>query len=452
MLDDKSKLTFTDRDEFQRRSIAEKVINLLKSDIDVSPMVIDGGWGTGKTEFCLKLINLMSENDTHHLIYVDAFKADHANEPLLTILSEVVKILPDDPSREKVIKKLIPAIRFGAKVIGKGAIAHILRQDATKVVDDFDKEIQQVTDKAIDASVEALLKEHVKAEENLNKLQTVLEGIAESKPIVIFIDELDRCRPDFSVSMLEIIKHIFAIAGVKFVLVTNSNQLKASINHCYGHSVDAQRYLDKFLKFRFELTQRTNRQHRHAALASRQHFFALVKTGKYLPENYLKNELFGRAVEHLIKHLSLSLREVETVVRYIHIAQVLSSSEKFLPNQYLGFTLLRLLGVFIFCFEPKIVSDLSKGIVDSGAIGEFIGITELTELGNDSIRPEAFEVIMVMLARDCNRNADLYKPKDEHLAKWDKYINNGFMGRFPPDPNDAIEEIRQMIALLALEH
>ena len=41
--------TFDERDEFQRRSIAEKAIKLLKSDIEISPMVIDGSWGTGKT-------------------------------------------------------------------------------------------------------------------------------------------------------------------------------------------------------------------------------------------------------------------------------------------------------------------------------------------------------------------------------------------------------------------
>lgn len=63
-------ITFTDRDEFQRKAVAEKVSRLLNSDIDVSPMIVDGSWGTGKTEFCHKLINMMGEDGTHHLIYV----------------------------------------------------------------------------------------------------------------------------------------------------------------------------------------------------------------------------------------------------------------------------------------------------------------------------------------------------------------------------------------------
>ena len=49
--------TFDYRDEFLRKPIAEKLISLLDSDINLSPLVIDGGWGTGKTEFCKKVAN-----------------------------------------------------------------------------------------------------------------------------------------------------------------------------------------------------------------------------------------------------------------------------------------------------------------------------------------------------------------------------------------------------------
>lgn len=77
------------------------------------------GLGTGKTEFCHKLINLMTEEDTHHLIYVDAFQADHADEPLLTVLAEVVNILSSEEDKESFIKKAIPAARYGLKTLAK---------------------------------------------------------------------------------------------------------------------------------------------------------------------------------------------------------------------------------------------------------------------------------------------------------------------------------------------
>lgn len=56
-------LSFSDRDEFQRKSIAENIVKLLIPETDISPLVIDGDWGTGKTEFSIKLKNLILEQE-----------------------------------------------------------------------------------------------------------------------------------------------------------------------------------------------------------------------------------------------------------------------------------------------------------------------------------------------------------------------------------------------------
>ena len=54
-------LTFQMRDEFKRQAIAEKLIKLIETKIDISPALLDGAWGSGKTEFCQKMLNLMVE-------------------------------------------------------------------------------------------------------------------------------------------------------------------------------------------------------------------------------------------------------------------------------------------------------------------------------------------------------------------------------------------------------
>ena len=83
------RITFDDRDEFNRKEFADKVIKLLCSEIDVSPLVIDDDWGIGKTEFCRKLIQLINAEhaDTLQAIYVDAFAEDYFDNPLISILS-----------------------------------------------------------------------------------------------------------------------------------------------------------------------------------------------------------------------------------------------------------------------------------------------------------------------------------------------------------------------------
>lgn len=246
-------LSFEIRDEFARKPVAEKIIQLLTSDINVSPMIINGVWGSGKTEFTLKLINLFKE--THgdfECVYLDAFRAEHGNNPILSLLSEVIKSLPG-AEQSSTIKKIAPTLTVIGKTLGKAAVSWALKQDATDIVDNYDEQIKQVSDSVIDYSTEKLLESFVKEEEDLNALQSILGELTQDKPMVIFIDELDCCRPDYAVSMLESIKHVFDIDNLQFVLVTNTSQLKATINHTYGVGVDAQRYLDKFIAFKVTL-------------------------------------------------------------------------------------------------------------------------------------------------------------------------------------------------------
>ena len=434
--------TFDERDEFQRRNIAEKAIKLLKSDIDISPMVIDGSWGTGKTEFCHKFINLMKEDETHSIIYIDAFKADHVNEPLMTVLAEIIKTLPEDSRRESFIKKILPAVRFGIKALAKAGVSHLLRQDFADVADDFTDEIEEATDKAIDATAELILKEHVEAEKNLKTLQAALTEIASNIPIVVFIDELDRCRPNFAIDMLEIIKHTFDVKNVSFVLITNTQQLKASINHCYGQAVNAQRYLDKFIKFRFELSPHSVRNFRSPVLAANDHFFALAREKRIITESNLTGPNFKEAVKYLIACKNLSLREIETLVRHMQIAQSLSDSNTFDANQNFGDILLNLISIMMICFQPELLLQIKSGVLDANLLGTFLGIKKIPTLENGYIKqqssnghsvrisPNPFEVMMVILVKDCNNNTEAYTPTEGQEIEWERYIES-FMGHMP---------------------
>lgn len=423
-------ITFHDRDEFQRKQIAEKAIQLLRADIDISPMVIDGSWGTGKTEFCHKLINLMTEEDTHHLIYVDAFQADNADEPLLTVLAEVVNILPSEEDKESFIKKAIPAARYGLKTLAKAGVAHLLRQDAVDVVNDFDKEIQQAANKAIDASIESVLKDHVKASESLRTLQETLEGIAQEKPIVLFVDELDRCRPDFAVNMLEIIKHTFNVEGVQFVLVTNTQQLRSSINHCYGETVDSQRYLDKFLKYSFSLPQVQGLNTYQETFVSLSHYKNLVRTSNVLENLKLQECGSIRVIEQIIKINKLSLREVETLVRHLEVYVALSQQGHLSTNTVFGYKVLTVLAIAIYSIRPKLGNAILSKTFDAKDLGNILGKTGLTILA-EHYRPDEMELMCYLICSNNCKNSEIFTPEgDENKEIWKSFADGYFRGSF----------------------
>jgi len=473
------KPTFDTQDEFKRKPIAENIIRLLTSDIDLSPMVIDGGWGTGKTEFCQKLIRLMQQqHPDYQPVYIDAFRSDHSGEPLLALLAEIIKACtPEDtgeqPSeqRKNITRKVAKAAGFVMKTVVQAAVGHVLKQNT----DDLAEELQQimnddqeadslaetVTDAAatiashtIDATVEALLKEQIEAEKNLETLKACLKEFAEEKPIILFIDELDRCRPDYAVDMLEVIKHVFDVENVKVVLVTNTKQLRAAINHRYGVEVDAQKYLDKFLKYSFALPDKiVARFEEERTLVSVEYFKQLIRNSRMASElqGLIGQRIILNFISDMIERNNISLRETERLVRFLEIYHSLSGG---LNNAIWQYFLLRITGVFIFCFHPNLIGDINKNRTDAKDFAQLFNIQSLSSIPKNSSGVIYTNVIAMMLI--------LHSPMDTHfnfgnlhnLGDWQRLIDENFLEHdeiYPRGMDGVLTILKDTFRVLSLE-
>ena len=72
---------------------------------------------------------------------------------------------------------------------------------------------------------------------------------------MVFIDELDRCRPSYALALIEVAKHLFGADHVVFVLAVNRSQLTHSISALYGSDFDATGYLRRFFDIDFRLPE-----------------------------------------------------------------------------------------------------------------------------------------------------------------------------------------------------
>lgn len=426
----KEDLSFDKEDEYQRKPVAEKVIRLLTSDIDVSPMVIDGGWGAGKTRFCSKLITLFRESHANYrIIYVDAFRADHADEPLLTLLAAVLEHLPET-EQAPIIVKAVPAVRFFGKVALKATSGWLLKQSGDDVADGWEKAVARSSEQAIDHAVESLLKDHIESGKHIETLRQALSDLADENPIVIFVDELDRCRPDFAVNMLESIKHVFDVRGVQFVLITNTDQLRASINHRYGAAVDAQRYLDKFVGFSFVLPETVGPHVYRPTLASEQHFQQLATKSSLLNGGNLNSSGIMEFAQELVKVNRLSLREVATWIRYMEIYHVVTNEQGMAPSRNFGGSLLKVFATFLFSFCPDIRRQILRGWYDASEIIPRLGINKIKTLEGERY-PDQSEVLAALFAFESDDVPEHLLIKEEDQVKaWSEHINGCFRGSF----------------------
>ncbi|MGN6825392.1 KAP family P-loop NTPase fold protein [Neisseria flavescens] len=445
--------TFATHDEFNRKPIAENIIRLLTSPIDLSPMVIDGGWGTGKTEFCQKLVRLMQQHPNFQPVYIDAFRSDHSGEPLLALLAEIIKTCtPEDtdgqPSekRKSFTNRIAKVAGFGIKTIFKAAMGHVLKQNT----DDLAEELQQimnddqearsvaetVTDTAniianhtIDVTVEALLKEQIEAEKNLETLKSCMKELAEDKPIILFIDELDRCRPDYAVDMLEVIKHVFDIENVKVVLVTNTKQLCAAINHRYGAEVDAQKYLDKFLKYSFALPDKVLDQNEaQGTIVAVQYFEPLLRNSRIFNElkELIENEKIKNFTCDMIKRTNISLRETERLVRFLEIYHSLSGG---LSNKVRWENILLVItGIFIFCFHPELIKNINENHVAAGDPCQLFNFQILPKKPMDESNVNYADVIAMMfiMFSKVKDPTFVFRISDDQ-EYWQMHVNNLFL-------------------------
>jgi hypothetical protein len=378
--------TFGSRDEFTREPIAEKIIKLLDSAIDVSPMIIDGKWGTGKTEFCFKLKNLIEADNTngYKIGYVNAFQADHANEPLLTLIAAVAGLY-EPKDRVKFIKKAIPYLRLITGIGLKSGLSLILGKYGSELSDEYSEGMEDIKEGSksfIDQSLESMIKDQIEAEKNLHTLQTTLLEITEKNPVILLIDELDRCRPDFAVAMLETIKHVFDIENVQIVLVTNVEQLKATIKHSYGSETDSHSYLYKFFKYQINLPTTSIGAENRTVDNSVTYFRKVVQESKVIPQSFKDNELIYK-VSKAVKISHLSLRNVEQVVRCIETLIVFEDEERSkepIPEQ-----IVMVLLSFTYIAKEELFKEIMKGdikISDFGSFFEYKYINLPSDIGS----------------------------------------------------------------------
>lgn len=222
-------------------------------------LALDAGWGTGKT-FTLGLWQKYLHSIDHPCLKFSAWDYDHTESPILSFMTalelDAEKILPNQKTEAvgkaiecftKKIKAQIPSlvggsIRLGLSCLPFGEIANTLLGAVA----------EKISETALESSFDALdeSKRQIAAQKKFSEALQELASELGSKnaPVVIMIDELDRCRPDFAIRLLEDIKHLFSVPGVVFFLAVEKEQLARTVSAVYGlDDKGAMVYLDKFI-------------------------------------------------------------------------------------------------------------------------------------------------------------------------------------------------------------
>lgn len=248
-------------DLLDRNKDLKNFCRLLQHQQGMSSIAIDGRWGSGKTFFVKQCALLLSStnslsylnqemkekvydsiNDKDFIenlvdnkflaVYYDAWKNDTEEDPVLSLIYEIIQQL-----------------NLKGGLIDLDNLSSVLTSALSVVTG---RDVTDFFNKVKDINLLNIIKEEKKMDAILQEF--FVEALNEKcERLVIFVDELDRCRPSFAIKVLERIEHYFVNDRITFVFSMNIEQLQHTIKAFYGNDFDACRYLDRFFDIRLSL-------------------------------------------------------------------------------------------------------------------------------------------------------------------------------------------------------
>lgn len=261
-------------------------------------LAIDAPYGHGKTWFIERLTRQLALS--HPVAFLDAWAEDVGDEPLAAFMVAVEDAVQPFLKKRSEISENLQAVKAAAMpIIGKLALGALTKALTKLAGDQIQDQLGDVLEEAVqgqelvdspdedaaaaqaaEAGIEAasqeiekladrrgaaVLSAYRQKRESRLRFQKSMQGLVKSlgrseqdgakPPLIVMIDELDRCRPVFAIKMLEEIKHFFEIDDIVFVICLYGDQLEKSINAIYGNDFNGKDYLRRFFTRTYRLSE-----------------------------------------------------------------------------------------------------------------------------------------------------------------------------------------------------
>lgn len=320
-------------DAFDRQEIVGAATRLITGLTGPFVVAIDSEWGTGKTTF-IRMLKVCLEAEKHPCMYFNAWETDFAEDPLIAFVGELdglmTSVCPDEFERQTLIKKTKTITSAVAKRAAP-ALLKLVTLGAVDLRQETERILAEIAGGVGTDAVEHYLQEKAQIEEFHKELGAVLEAakkFGKKLPVVIFVDELDRCRPLYAIELLERIKHLFNVEQAVFVVAIDKEQLGISLGAVYGHGFNSTEYLRRFFDLELKLSAVDSEKY-CTSLMERMELEALFKAR---PDKTRAGDIegFRETFRFLSKVLGLTPRAQEQYMGLLKLALVTTPNDHYL--------------------------------------------------------------------------------------------------------------------------
>lgn len=219
-----------------RASQINALCDIMQNAAGHAVVSIDGPWGSGKTAFVAMCSAELRRRGTR-VVDFNAWQQSYTENPLVDLVSAIASELGGNKSK-KLKKTLIDISLHLAKIGSRGVIDRdAIRRKRWETFDPWHEASTKVGE----------------FKDALAQAATKSPGPGPGR-LIVLIDELDRCRPNYALALIETDRHLFAVDGVVVLLALNREELCHSIRILYGPRFDADRYLRRFTDLPYALS------------------------------------------------------------------------------------------------------------------------------------------------------------------------------------------------------
>lgn len=219
----------------------EQILVLLSEQKQGRVFALDGKWGYGKTYILEQLEkeleglqNEETQDDRFYVFHYNCWQYDYYEEPAVAIVSAMLDKYGGKSEKEKAQKVI--------KEIAGQIVKNKIGIDLVETHDNISKKEQFQFDEMFGFKT------------TLDYTRDKICELTKDKTVLLVVDELDRCMPEYAIKVLERLHHMFeGLDNVIVLLAIDSTQLEHSVKEIYGEQVDTERYLRKFIAFRIKL-------------------------------------------------------------------------------------------------------------------------------------------------------------------------------------------------------
>lgn len=226
-------------DHLSRQPYLDLLKSIITNQCDNSKgysFAIDGDWGCGKTWIINELENqLTEEKENKYLIFhYNAWENDFYDEPLVALLSVMIESLKEHKKsiKEKgIASKIITSSITSLMKVAGTVIEKKYNINPNEIIDSVKESGKAVADIKLTKSD---FNKMLPLENALKQIKEVITKLAQEKHILLIVDELDRCLPEYAIRVLERLHHICNEMPVIQILAINKKNLADSIAKVFG--------------------------------------------------------------------------------------------------------------------------------------------------------------------------------------------------------------------------